>query len=58
MLISQQMLLCKTNNWIIVALIQFMQNHTKIVQHNILCVVYLAGFEFGGCIRIYLLGRV
>jgi hypothetical protein len=41
------MLLCKTNNWIIVALIQFMQNHTKIVHHNILCVVYLVVFEFG-----------
>jgi hypothetical protein len=26
------MFLCKTNNWIVVALIQFMQNHTKIVE--------------------------
>jgi hypothetical protein len=32
-----------------------MQNHTKIVHHNILHVVYLAGFEFGGCMHIYLL---
>jgi hypothetical protein len=29
-----------------------MQKHTKIVHHNILYVIYLAGFNFGGCMHM------